>query len=163
MEIIFTFLVNLIGGAFAELLSFHTEKITTGAERPSPEGSMLKIAARSAVEELKGMGFILAIWLLLLLLNFIPMVGFILFFICSGIWTAVSLAFEFIAPTAERRGMRFVQKRKLIFNNFFSAIGFGGGIMILTFIPVINFFFLPFAIIGGTMWFIGREKPVSDT
>ena len=48
----FTFFVNLIGGFFAEQLSFHAERLQTGVERPSPEGNPMKIATRSAVEEL---------------------------------------------------------------------------------------------------------------
>ncbi|MCD4653450.1 EI24 domain-containing protein [bacterium] len=156
--LLFTYLAMLLSGVFGELLSYHTEFHIRGSAQPSPEGNMLKIFVRSVVEELKGMLFFGTVFLLLLLLNFIPIIGNIAFAVVAPIWTALSLAFEFTAPTTERRGMRFTAKRRLIFKHKVSAIGFGLGILPMSLIPILNFSFIPFAIVGGTHWMLLNEE-----
>ncbi len=157
----FTYLANLMGGFFAEQLSYHTEKILFNQDIPSPEGSLLEIWSRSMIEEMKGMLFFLGIWLGILCLNLIPVIGTTLFFPVSGLWTMFSLAFEFIAPAAERRAYRFREKRRLVFRRPLQSLSLGAGILILTLIPVVNLFFIPFAVVAGTQWMVENDTPVS--
>lgn len=156
--LLFTYLAMLLSGVFGEQLSMHTEKHLRGSADPSPEGDMLKIFIRSIVEELKGMLFFGLVFLLLLALNLLPVIGSIMFAIAAPLWTAMSLAFEFTAPTTERRGMRFNEKRRFIFNRVVSALGFGLGILPMSMIPILNFSFIPFAIVGGTRWYLEHEQ-----
>ena len=156
--LLFTYLAMLLSGVFGEQLSVHTEKHLRGSAQPSPEGNMWAIFVRSVVEELKGMAFFGLVFLLLLCLNLIPIIGNIMFAIAAPLWTAISLAFEFTAPTTERRGMKFNEKRKFIFNQPVSALGFGLGILPMSMIPILNFSFIPFAIVGGTRWFLDHEQ-----
>ncbi len=153
------YLANLLMGVFGEQLSVHTELYLTGTATPSPEGSMLKIFIRSVVEELKGIVFFLGGFCVILLIGLIPLIGPVIMAIASPIWSALSLSFDFIAPTSERRGLRFREKRKLLFDNFSSAVGFGLGVLPMSLIPIVNFLFIPFAIVGGTRWFLNHEQP----
>lgn len=159
--LISVYLANLLSGVFGEQLSLYTELHLTGSATPSPEGSLLKIFIRSVVEEFKGILFFLAGFCVILLLGFIPLLGPVIVAIASPIWSALSLAFDFMAPTTERRGMHFREKRKLLFDNFTSAVGFGLGILPMSLIPVVNFIFIPFAIVGGTRWLLNHEEPSS--
>ena len=154
----FIYIVNIFTGVFAEQLSFHAERIISGKEIPSPEGHFLAIWSRSIREELKGILFFLSIWLLLLLLYLIPVAGPVLFITASTIWSAFSLTFEFLAPAAERHELGFKEKRDLVFKNYLSSLWFGLSVLLLSIIPIVNFFFLPFAIIGGTIWFCEKSS-----
>lgn len=150
-------LANLLGGVFGEQLSVHTEIRITGSALPSPEGNLLKIFIRSVVEELKGILFFLAGFCVILLVGLIPLIGPVFVTVASPVWSALSLTFDFTAPTSERRGMRFREKLRLVRTNLVPSLGFGFGIMPML-IPFINFFFIPFAIVGGTQWILDREK-----
>ncbi len=152
----FTYLANIFSSVFSENLSRQTEIIDTGIDRPSPEGNFAAIFIRSAIEELKGVAFFLAVWLVLLLLNLIPVLGQVLFVTASAVWGALSMTFEFTAPTLERHGLRFKEKKALIFSNPLTAAAFGSGILFLALIPFINMFFLPFAVVAGTRWVLER-------
>jgi len=156
--LLFTYLAMLLSGVFGELLSYHTELHICGSAKASPEGNMLKIFVRSVIEEFKGMLFFSLVFLVLLSLNFIPVAGNILFAVVAPLWTALSLAFEFTAPTSERRGMRFASKKRMIFAHKWSALGFGLGILPMSLIPILNFSFIPFAIVGGTRWMLLNEE-----
>lgn len=156
--LLFTYLAMLLSGVFGEQLSLHTELHLRGTAQPSPEGNVARVFLRSVIEELKGMMFFGSVFVLLLLLNFIPLIGNLVFAVAAPAWTALSLAFEFTAPTTERRGMKFNEKRRLIFNNSIAALGFGLGILPMSLIPIINFSFIPFAIVGGTRWLLIHEK-----
>ncbi|HPQ41709.1 MAG TPA: EI24 domain-containing protein [bacterium] len=157
--LLFTYIAMLLSGVFGEQLSFHTEHHLRGSANPSPEGNMIKIFIRSVVEELKGMLFFALGFLLLLLLNFIiPVIGSAMFAVAAPLWTAYSLAFEFTAPTTERRGLHFREKRRFIFKHPAAALGFGLGILPMSLIPIVNFTFIPFAIVGGTRWFLMHEE-----
>ena len=153
----FVYIVNLFTGVFAEQLSFHAERIISGRLVPSPEGNFFKIWTRSVKEELKGVLFFLSVWLALFLLYLIPAAGPVLFTAASTIWTAFSLAFEFLAPAAERHGLGFKDKKRLVFHHWNASLWFGLSILLLSIIPVVNFFFLPFAIIGGTVWYCEQD------
>lgn len=153
-------LANLLGGVFGEQLSVHTEIRMTGSAIPSPEGNLLKILIRSVVEELKGILFFLAGFCVILLIGLIPLAGPVFVTVASPVWSALSLTFEFTAPTSERRGMRFREKLRLVTAHMAASLGFGFGIMPML-IPFINFFFIPFAIVGGTQWILDREKSIS--
>jgi len=152
-----TFLANLFSGFFSEQLSEKAEFILTGVHRPSPEGNPLKILVRTTREELKGIVFFLVVWLGLLGLNLIPIIGQILFVVCSGLWSTFCLTFEFTAPATERRGKKFREKRNMIFQHVMPAVTFGAGILLLALIPFVNLFFIPFAVVAGTHWVILQE------
>ena len=157
--LISVYLANLLSGVFGEQLSLYTEQHLTGSAAPSPEGNLLKIFVRSVVEELKGIAFFAAGFCVILLFSFLPLIGPIIIAILSPIWSALSLAFDFTAPTSERRGMHFREKRRLLFDNWLSALGFGLGVLPMSLIPILNFLFIPFAIVGGTRWYLQHETP----
>jgi CysZ protein len=159
----FAFLANLIGGVFFESLSRRAEVVLTGVDRPSPEGAFLKIAMRSLIEELKGIAFFAGVWLAMLLLYFIPGIGAAIFVIVSAIWSTMGLTYEFASPTMERWGMPFRERRRMVFSKPFHSVAFGGAVLALTFIPFVNLFFLPFAVIGGTRWAIDRQDAKSSS
>jgi CysZ protein len=153
----FIFIANLIGGVFFEELSRRAELIITGIDRPSPEGAFIKILMRSVIEQLKGIAFFAGIWAAMLLLYLLPGIGTAIFMVVSALWSAMGLAFEFASPAMERRAMKFREKRSLIFSKPFHALAFGSAVLLLAFIPIINLLFMPFAVVGGTIWVIERE------
>jgi len=112
-------------------------------------------------EEIKGISFFIFIWCCLLLLNFIPVIGTLVFVPLSAIWVSFTLAFEFSAPSMDRRGFNFTQKRQRIFRKPLASLGLGSGLFLLSMMPLVNLFFLPCALVAGTIWFIETENSIT--
>lgn len=55
--------------------------------------------------------------------------------------------------------IRFKDQRLFLKRRRFSTYGFGGGIMLMMAIPILNFFAMPTAVAGATAWWVERLKP----
>lgn len=104
------------------------------------------------------LGITLPVIVLLLPLNLIPGVGSVVYGWVAALWGMFALAAEHIgAPVARRRYpsrtvFRLARERTALF------LGLGAAIWMVLFIPVINAFFLPLAVIAGTEAFLGLER-----
>ena len=65
--------------------------------------------------------------------------------------TFLLLTFQFISYPQTRRGVRLGAGLKFLFRHFFACAGFGATLAILFAIPFISCFFLPLAVVGGTL------------
>ena len=106
----------------------------------------------------------IAIWLLLLPLNLIPVLGGALYFVFSTASTWFFATLQYISYPLDRRMVPISQEVKTILSNKTTALGFGAGVSLITFIPLINLVFLPLAASGGTLfvtdlWLNNRLPP----
>ena len=96
--------------------------------------------------------------ILLLPLNLIPGFGSLLYAGLSGLWGMLGLTAEHLgAPLARHRYpsrtvFRVMRARPAL------SIGFGLGVWLILIVPVLNAFFLPLAIVGGTLLFLGLQR-----
>lgn len=95
---------------------------------------------------------------LLLPLNLIPGIGSLIYAGLSGLWGMLGLTAEHLgAPLARHRYpsrtvFRVMRERPAL------SVGFGLGVWIILIVPVLNAFFLPLAIVGGTLLFLGLQR-----
>lgn len=100
----------------------------------------------------------LLVVVLLLPLNLIPGVGSLLYAGLSGLWGMLALTAEHLgAPLARHRYpsrtvFRVMRARPAL------SVGFGLGVWGILIVPVLNAFFLPLAIVGGTLLYLGLER-----
>lgn len=108
-------------------------------------------------------GFIsnLVVWLVLLPLNFIPLLGSGIYFLASVSCTAIFNALQYLSYPLDRRMVAYREQKELVKTNKALCLGFGLGVNLLTCIPLVQLIFLPLSAAGGTllftdMWAAGR-------
>lgn len=92
---------------------------------------------------------------LLFALNLIPGAGSALWGVLSSLWTMVWLAGEYLDAPMARHFYRVGEVREVLWRRKALALGFGFAVWILLWVPLLNLFFIPLAIVGGTLLFRG--------
>ncbi len=89
----------------------------------------------------------------LLPLNFIPVVGNTGWLVGSTVWSMFWLAAEHLSNPAARHLHPFGQVVRALRKRPFLALGFGASLWVLLWVPVVNFFLVPVAVVAGTLLF----------
>jgi CysZ protein len=148
--------VPLVLAPLQDPLSERTEELCGGfTPEPFEPGAFLRGL-------LTGLGHTLARLLVLLLglgvlapLNFLPGVGSVAWGVTSWLWTALWLAGEHLAAPMTRHLYPFAQVRQTLRQRWLLCLGFGTGVALLFWLPLFNSFFLPVAVVGGTLLYRG--------
>ncbi len=152
----FTMVANLIAAPFNSALAHKVETVLRGhAETTEDNYSIVSIAGRTIASEVKKMGHMFKWLILLLIITVIPGVNMIAPFawILYGVWM---LALEYTDYPMGNHELYFKEELGLLKKNRFAALGFGSGVMLLTTIPVVNFFAMPVSVAGGTAMWVDR-------
>ncbi len=104
------------------------------------------------------LGLMLLGMALLFPLNLIPAAGSVVYFVLSTTWSAFWLAYEYLSCPAGRhgKGFRFVVRSLMVSKG--RTFGFGYALAVLLWVPVLNFFLMPIAVVAGTLLY---REPVS--
>lgn len=156
--IVFTFTVvaNILASPFNDALSARTESLRLGHKTSTPFSLMgiLKEAGRTVVEELKKLLFYLLVIGLLFLLNFIPIMGQILYVGLGAAFTILWIGLSFLDYALARHEYRFGGKLRFVRRHFGSVLGYGAGVFLGLLIPVFNLVFIPVAVVAGTLLYL---------
>jgi len=148
----FTPIANIVAAPFNALLSEKIEKLLTG-KAVSSDISFLTMVKNSLLSQL-GKLFYIALWsLALLLVSLIPLVNFAAPFlwVLFGSWL---LSLEYLDYPMGNHDLSFSRQKQLLSGRRGLALGFGGSVMVLTSIPLINFIVMPVAVAGATLLYI---------
>lgn len=118
-------------------------------------GPFLRGLVTSVAHTLARIFFLLAGLALLFPLNLIPVAGNLTWTVLGTVWTMLWLAGEHLAAPMTRHGYPFSEVRKAMRQRWLLCLGFGFGVYFLLWIPVLNTFFLPVAVVGGTLLYRG--------
>ena len=66
-------------------------------------------------------------------------------------WTALFACAEYLDPPVARRGGAFVEVRRVLARRSALALGFGLSVTVLLWVPLLNLFLLPLAVVAGTL------------
>ncbi|MFN7132510.1 MAG: EI24 domain-containing protein [Myxococcales bacterium] len=162
---VFVFLLLLVLGAntvpmtlaapLMDPLSLATER-AMGIEVPDTGGLGRLVAEilRAVKNALARLVVLYAGHAILLLLLVIPG-GAVVWTWAGWAWTTVWLAAQYLDVPMARHLYRFAEVKRVVRARFFLLFGFGAAIYLLLWIPLLNFFFVPVAVIGSTMLFRG--------
>ncbi|MBG7601071.1 MAG: sulfate transporter CysZ [Gammaproteobacteria bacterium] len=153
----FTLLANLIGAPFNDLLAERVEIHLTG-EKPEQRLTLMKSIAPAIGSELVKITYFLTRGLPLLLLFLIPGVNIIAPFVW-GAFAVWMLANEYAEYPMGNNEIYFKQQRQFLKRRRLTSMGFGGGVMLMMMIPIVNFMIMPAAVAGATLWWVERLKP----
>jgi len=120
-------------------------------------GTLIK-ALRTIFTELKKIMLYIALSLIFLLLNIVPVGGSLLYLIFQFLLSALFIGWEFLSPYLEEQKMSFGDQFRFVRKNKKSVIGFGTSAALLLLIPIAQAFFLSTHTIGGALLSIRLEK-----
>ena len=67
------------------------------------------------------------------------------------VWTALFACAEYLDPPLARRGGSFAEVRRVLARRTALALGFGLVVTVLLWVPLLNLFLLPLAVVAGTL------------
>ncbi|HDP88937.1 MAG TPA: sulfate transporter CysZ [Thioalkalivibrio sp.] len=155
----FTVVANLISAPFNALLAEKLEAKLTGQPLDGAFSfrALAKTVKDALVSELRKTGYLL-LWLIpLLILFLIPGLNLLAPFAWAafGAWM---LAIEYADYPMGNHGMIFTDERHLLARERGLAFGFGGSVLLMTMIPVLNFLAMPVGVAGATAMWVDRLR-----
>jgi CysZ protein len=155
----FALLTNLIAAPFNGLLAEAVERHLSGAPPEDSGGwqALLRDIVPSLLSELRKLLYFLLRALPLGLLFLIPAVNLAAPFLWA-LFSAWMLAIEYADYPMANHLLHFAEQRKRLRSRRMLAYGFGGGSLLMTMIPVVNFLAMPASVAGATAMWVGEFK-----
>ena len=148
--------VPLVLAPLQDPLSERTEELCGGfTPPPFQPGAFLRGLAISVAHTLARILLLLLGLAVLAPLHLLPGVGSAAWVVASTLWTALWVAGEHLAAPMTRQLYPFAQVRRVLRQRWALCLGFGTGISLLFWLPLFNSFFLPVAVVGGTLLYRG--------
>ena len=148
----FTPIANIIAAPFNALMSEKIEIELTG-KAVSSNISFARMAIDAIGSQLRKLVYIMFWALGLFLVSLIPVVNLAapVLWIVFGSWL---LSLEYFDYPMGNHDLVFAEQKKRLGERRGIAMGFGGAVMIMTSIPIINFFAMPVAVAGATLLWV---------
>jgi CysZ protein len=153
----FTPIANIVAAPFNALMSEKIEIHLTG-KALSSNVSFGKMAVDAIGSQLRKLVYILLWALGLFLISLIPVINLIapVLWVIFGSWL---LSLEYFDYPMGNHELVFDEEKRQLSERRGIALGFGGGVMVLTSIPIINFITMPVAVAGATLLWVEQFQP----
>ncbi|MFK5926187.1 MAG: EI24 domain-containing protein [Desulfuromusa sp.] len=150
---LFTVIGNLIASPFNELLSERTEILVVGEghDVPFSLNQFWQESKNAIFVEIKKMVVFVVAMALLFGLNFIPVIGSLIYAVLAPAFTLFFLAVEYMAFVLMRKQLCFAAQRRYIFKRPILLLGYACGVFCMLAIPFVQFFCIPLAVVGATL------------
>ena len=155
----FALVTNLVAAPFNGLLAEAVERHLTGAPPEDTGGwqAVLRDIVPSLLSELRKLLYFLLRALPLGVLFLIPAVNLAAPFLWA-LFSAWMLAIEYADYPMANHLLKFAEQRRRLRSRRLLAYGFGGGSLLMTMIPVVNFLAMPASVAGATAMWVGEFK-----
>ncbi|MCP4877209.1 MAG: sulfate transporter CysZ [Gammaproteobacteria bacterium] len=157
----FTPVANIVAAPFNALMSEKIEAHLTG-KAVSSEISFARMAIDAILSQLRKLVYILLWAAGLFLISLIPVVNLVapVLWVVFGSWL---LSLEYFDYPMGNHDLVFDEQKRQLRERRGIALGFGGAVMIMTSIPIINFFAMPLAVAGATLLWVEQFQPTSSS
>jgi CysZ protein len=148
-------LSSVIAAPFNDALSEAVEHMLTGGAPPrfSIKRMLADIARTIRLEAGKVFLYLAIVGPMFLASFFIPGIGQVISLVGFAL-TAIYLGVDYVDWPAARRDWSVRDRVRFARRQLPAVAGFGTGVWVLLFIPLVNLFFMPAAVAGGTMLFL---------
>ena len=150
---LFTAIAILIASPFNGLLAEKAEELITGQPVQGPETILqaFMILPRAIVRELVKFVYYLPLLLVVLVLSWIPpfSVAAPLLWFIFGAWM---MAVQYVDYPMDNHMTPFADLKEVLRERRLSSLGFGGLVALVSGVPVLNFFVVPAAVCGATLF-----------
>ncbi len=155
----FSILANIIAAPFNSLLADATEKYLTG--QPIDDNTSMMQLLKEVIPliwmEIRKLIYFIVRAIPLLILFLIPITAPfapILWFLFSA-WM---MSLQYMDYPMGNHKMDFNDQKKVQGEKRLFSMGYGGGVLVATMIPLLNFLIIPFAVISATQIWVERYK-----
>ena len=150
---LFTAVALLIASPFNGLLAEKVEEIVTGQEVRGPEtiAQAFMLFPRAIARELGKLAYYLPLVLVVLIVSWIPPFSLIapaLWFL-FGAWM---MAVQYVDYPMDNHMTSFADLKEALRERRLSSLGFGGVVALVSGVPLVNFFVVPAAVCGATIY-----------
>jgi CysZ protein len=151
---------NLAASPFLDALSRRVEELVAGAASESEGGWLdaLRGGGRAVFEELRRLGFFLALQLGLLGVGLVVPGAQLLTPPAMTLVTLLFLPLDSASPALDRRRLRFRDKRRWVLDHPGLMLGYGAAAFLTCLVPGLNLLAMPVLVAGGTLLAI-RNPP----
>jgi CysZ protein len=159
----FSLLTNLLAAPFNGLLAEAVEKHLTGQPLEEVGGwqAVLRDIVPSLFSELRKLLYFVLRAIPLGILFLIPGINLAAPFLW-GLFSAWMLAVEYIDYPMGNHMLHFAEQRKRLRRRRLLSWGFGAGSLLMTMIPVVNFFAMPASVAGATAMWVREHRETGD-
>ncbi len=153
----FSIIANLIAAPFNSILAERVENRLKGLPVPEFQGykTLPAIIGRTFRSEISKLFYMLKWMAVLLIITVIPVVNIIAPF-AWALYGAWMLAITYVDYPMGNHELYFKDELPALKKYRSHALGFGGGLSLLTLIPVVNFLAMPVGVAGGTAFWVDR-------
>lgn len=152
-------LSSVVAAPFNDALSEAIESILTG--EPAPSFSFKRMVAdvfrTIRLELFKVFVYAAVVGPIFVVSLFLPGIGQVVSLVAFAL-TAIYLGIDYIDWPAARRDWSVRDRLAFARRQLAAVAGFGTGVWVLLFIPIVNLFFMPAAVAGGTMLFVEMNR-----
>ncbi len=120
---------------------------------PFSVGRFFKSIGTSLAHTASRLAIIVFGFLVLFPLHFVPGVGSVVYFLLSTAWAAWWLSAEYLSGPMARHLLPFKKVTQVMRAHPSVSLGFGLALYVMLWVPVLNFFLVPIAVVGGTLLF----------
>ena len=149
----FTALALIIASPFNALLAEKAEELITGKPVDSLEGlgAALMAVPRGILREIYKLLYYVPMLLYVLLITFIPVISAVspLLWFVFGAWM---MSLQFVDYPMDNHQHSFADVKEAVRSRRISSMGFGGTVALCASIPIVNFFVIPSAVVGATLF-----------
>lgn len=124
---------------------------------PFSLGAMVRGTLESLAHTLLRLCFMALGLVVLFPLNLIPAAGSVLWVVLSSAWSMFWIAVEHLSNPMARHLHPFRQVVRALRRRLPLALGFGATLYVLLWVPVVNFFLMPVAVVAGTLLYRGLK------
>lgn len=155
---LFTMIANLIGAPFNGLLAEQVEKLMTGHEAESFSfGWLMQEIPYALKMQWKIIAYYLPRACLLLLCFVIPVIQIAAPFIWFA-FNAWTMTLQYVDYPVENKRISFSELKSFLHQHRLNSFGFGATVMFTSMIPVVNFFVMPAAVCGATLFWVDKHR-----
>ena len=160
MSVVVLYVVSgVVGTPFYDYLTSQVERRLTGvAEAPVDWPQFWGDVSQSVRHSVLAFMVWIGVMTPLLCIGLVPGLGPIIEVSIGFLVTSLFLSREMMDGAMSRRRYSFVRKLAIVKRHAPVMIGFGGACTLLLWVPLLNFFFMPVAMVGGTLLFLMLES-----
>jgi len=125
---------------------------------PFSAGRFLTSTWESVAHTLLRLGFMVAGYVALAPLHLVPVAGSALWAVTSSVWAMFWICAEQLSNPMARHLYRFGQVVRAVWARLPLSLGFGAALYVMLWVPVVNFFLMPVAVVAGTLLFRALAK-----